>query len=159
MPDPKFPRLILPLAALALVAGCGPLSTWYKPDTPVRAVEDAALQCRVDATRDVPASLRTRMTPPQVITRRECDKEGRCRRVRDIIPGQIETYDANDDLREQVYTRCMTRSGHARVNIPLCPVELRRATPQARTVVFPRLQENACVIRNSDHSWQIVNPG
>ena len=36
---------------------------------------------------------------------------------------------------------------------------VRAAAPPGRTETLPRLTENACVIRNRDGSWQIVNRG
>jgi hypothetical protein len=51
----------------------------------------------------------------------------------------------------------MMARGYAPVSIPPCPDAVARATPAGVTKRLPKLGRAACVIRNSDGSFQIVN--
>jgi hypothetical protein len=69
------------------------------------------------------------------------------------------SYDPNDGLRKQVERQCMADIGYSPVSIPVCPDNVARAVPPAATRVLPALGPKACVIRNRDGSFQIVNRG
>ncbi len=150
------PLALLSLAAL--VAACAPMNIWYKPGASVAASQDRLLTCRTEAAQKVPVNTRTRRTPISIVPRRICDSSGNCSVYYDQIGGDIIFYDANEGLRREVVGQCMQRSGYSPVSLPPCPPELRANAPQGRTTVMPRLTQNACVIRNTDGTWQIVAP-
>lgn len=150
---------IMPWALLALVAGCAPLETYYKPGASVALVERDTTACEVQALRDVPASTLVRRKPPIFVPgNRSCDANGNCVETPGhYVPGGFETYDPNDGLRLRVERQCMADKGYVPVSIPACPDSVASATPQATTTRLPQLTESACVIRNSDGTFQIVN--
>jgi hypothetical protein len=149
----------LALAALATLAACAPLKLWYKPGATVAASDDRLLRCRTRAAQKIPVNTQTRRTPVQIVPRRVCDSDGDCNVYYDRIGGETIIFDANEDLREDVVAQCMRRGGYTPVSIPPCPDSLRATIPAGRTETLPRLTEAACVIRNRDGSWQIVNRG
>lgn len=144
--------------AATLLAGCAPLSIYYKPGAEVRTLRSDTLACEVQALRDAPVSLQTRQEPAVFVPPRQtCDSSGNCRRDGGYwIPGRVYTVDVNTALRNRVETYCMAQRGYSPVNIPACPAGLK-ATGQ--TSVLPNLTEASCAIRNEDGTFLIVNRG
>lgn len=145
------------LSALTLTS-CVPLDTYYKAGTSVSRMERDLTTCDVRALRDAPVATQLqRGAPIFVPPERFCDSNGNCRVYPGYWePGPLYTVDVNADLRARVQMQCMMDRGYVEVSLPSCPSKVANATPPARTTVFPKLTENACVIRNSDKSWQIV---
>tara|TARA_R110002110_G_scaffold20312_41_gene82544 strand:+ start:5464 stop:5937 length:474 start_codon:yes stop_codon:yes gene_type:complete len=141
--------------------GCAPLQTYYQPGKSVSALNRDTTGCQVAALRDVPASTQIRRIPPEFVpARKSCDSAGNCTVIPGyVIPGEVITYDPNDGLRKRVEAQCMADQGYAPVSIPLCPDEVARATPAAATTILPPLGTKACVIRNRNGTFQIVNRG
>jgi len=145
------------LAALFL-AGCAPLSLYYRPGVSVTRMQADTTRCEVRALRQAPVATQIRQSPPSFVpARRICNGQGECWvRPGHWIEGPIYTVDANEGLRARATQLCMGEKGYDPVTLPLCPAEVRRAVPPGVTTVLPRLTRNACVIRNDDGSWQIV---
>lgn len=145
------------LAVLPMV-GCMPLDTYYKAGASVSRMERDRTTCEVRALRDAPVASQLRRGAPIFIPpERYCDSNGNCTVYGGYWePGPLYTVDVNADLRQRVEMQCMMDRGYLEVSLPPCPAQLAKATPPARTTVFPNLTETACVIRNSDKSWQIV---
>ncbi|APE45364.1 hypothetical protein BOO69_07750 [Sulfitobacter alexandrii] len=152
---------IIALLGLGLATGCAPLTTYYKPGVAVDRLNRDTTACQVSALRDVPASTQVRRIPPEFVPpRRRCDSAGNCSVVPGYyIPGETVSFDPNDGLRDRVERQCMADKGYAPVSIPPCPDTIARAAPPAATRVLPALGPRACVIRNRDGSFQIVNRG
>lgn len=152
----------LSLAGLLAATACAPLTTYYKPGASVAALNRQTTACQVKALRDVPASTQVRRLPPEYVpARHHCTAPGNCVITRHayVIPGEVVTFDPNDGLRKRVEGQCMADQGYAPVSIPPCPDRVARATPARATKVLPNLNEQSCVIRNSDGSFQIVTRG
>jgi len=149
------------IIAFGLLAGCAPLSIYYKPGVTVAMMERDTHACAVASLRDVPVNTQIRRTPARYIPgRRVCDAAGACTTTEGYyIPGEIYTVDVNKRLRAQVENQCMADRGYAPVSIPPCPDGVARAAPAAQTTVLPALSAQSCVIRNSDGSFQIVTKG
>jgi hypothetical protein len=149
------------VAGVLALAGCAPLTTYYKPGVSVNTLERQTLACQTRALRDVPSSTQVRRAAPRFIpAQRFCTAAGACTtRPGRHIPGEIVTFDPNDGLRKRVEIQCMADKGFAPVSIPLCPDAIARATPARATATLPNLNPNSCVIRNSDGSFQIVTRG
>ncbi len=145
------------LAALVL-SSCMPLETYYKPGATLTRTERDQTTCDIRALRDAPVATQVRQTAPVFYPpRRVCDAASNCTTTGGFWePGMVYTVDVNADLRDRIQRQCMADRGYAPLRLPPCRAEIARATPPGRTTVFPRLTENACVIRNSDGSWQIV---
>ena len=148
----------LALAALLLTA-CAPLSIYHKAGTSVATMDSDLTSCRVDALAKVPTDTRIERSPPRMIPRRICDRDGNCRIFHDYVPGEVRSYDANAPLRGRVVEQCMAAKGYTHTELPRCPAGIRNAAPEAATTVLPRLAPNSCAIHNSDGTWQIVTPG
>ncbi len=146
--------------ALALLGACGPMGVYYKAGAPVAAADRALLDCRVTAANKVPVNQVTRVIPgPRVPPKRVCDGDGNCT----IIPGRhlpprIITEDANEGLRKQVVTQCMSDKGYQYVRIPNCSAGISQAVTPQQTTTYPQLSAKSCVVRKSG-VWQIVTPG
>lgn len=147
------------MAGLALIVGCAPLETYYKPGATVATLNRETTACQVRALRDVPPSTLTRRKPPVFIPPSQvCDASGNCAvRPGYYVPGGFETYDPNDGLRLRVERQCMADKGFAPVSIPVCPDGIANAAPSGVTTRLPPLSDRSCVIRNSDGSFQIVD--
>ncbi|WP_353343917.1 hypothetical protein [Aquicoccus sp. SU-CL01552] len=151
------PAARLICSALFLV-GCAPMSLYYQPGVSVARMQDDTTRCEVRALREAPVATQIRQSPPTFVPgRRICNPKGECHvRPGHWVDGPIYTVDVNAGLRARVTQLCMSEKGYDPVTLPLCPAEVRQATPPGVTRVLPRLTEGACVIRNDDGSWQIV---
>lgn len=145
----------------ALLLGCAPLETYYKPGATVAAVNRDTTACEVKALRDVPVSYQLRRKPPIFVPgKRVCDAAGACTETPGYyIDGGVESYDPNVGLRGRVERQCMADKGFVPVSIPACPDSVAKAATPGRTTRLPGLSEASCVIHNSDGSFQIVNRG
>ena len=156
-------RYVVAILVLGLgLSACAPLNTYYKPGVTLAALDRDRTRCRVKALRDVPRSTQVRRIPPEYIPPvRTCNAKGQCQTIRPgyFIPGELVTFDPGDGLRADVERQCMAARGYAPVSIPPCPDAVARATPAGVTKRLPKLGRTACVIRNSDGSFQIVNRG
>ncbi|UWR36246.1 hypothetical protein K3762_10555 [Sulfitobacter sp. W074] len=160
--SPRASRSAFALTFVALMAAaCAPLNTYYKPGATVAQVNRATTSCEVQALRDVPISTQIRREPPRYVPeRRHCDANNNCTtRGGFYVPGELVTFDPNQDLRNRVEGQCMADKGFAPVSIPACPSNVARAAPARATTTLPALNPKSCVIRNSDGSFQIVTQG
>ncbi|EDQ04531.1 hypothetical protein OIHEL45_12560 [Sulfitobacter indolifex HEL-45] len=157
---PSRAAFALTLIALG-AAACAPLNTYYKPGASVAQVNRATTACEVQALRDVPISTQVRREPPRYVPeRRHCNADNKCRVTGGFyVPGELVTFDPNENLRNRVEGQCMADQGFAPVSIPACPNNIARAAPPRATTTLPALNSNSCVIRNKNGSFQIVTRG
>ncbi|MEP5731856.1 MAG: hypothetical protein ABJL67_21050 [Sulfitobacter sp.] len=146
------------IGVFATLVACAPLETYYKPGASVSILNRDTTACEVKALRDVPSSTLTRRKPPIFIPgNRVCNAAGHCTGTRGhYVPGGFETYDPNDGLRLRVERQCMADKGYAPVSIPACPDHIAKAAPAGKTTRLPPLNDQSCVIRNKNGSFQIV---
>lgn len=152
-------RLFLALVSVIGLSSCASLETYYKPGGSVAQLNRDTLACEVQALRDVPQSTVLRRKPPIFVQgKKVCNADGACTTAPGYyIPGGVEQYDPNADLRLRVERQCMADKGYAPVSIPACPDAVAKAAPPRATTRLPKLTEGSCVIRNSDGTFQIVS--
>lgn len=145
-------RIALPLpllCALAALAACAPVSTYYKPGARVETVRKEELSCKVNALRQAPVANQTRQNPPVYVPpRRVCNSGGTCTTYGGYWrPGQVYTVDVNQALRGQLETSCMAKKGYQPLSLPECrgTVAATLQNPQQ-----PTITEQSCAIRNPD---------
>ena len=147
------------LAAILLITGCTPLSLYYKEGTPVQRLNSDQANCKIEALKAVPVDQRTRIIPGTESPKTICDAAGNCHTIWvQVTPDRIETYDANEDLRDDYATQCMGRKGYQPVRLPLCDDAVVQSTRLAPTTVLPALSANSCAIRLKTGQYQIVTP-
>ena len=135
-------RLKTVISFMAVLAGCTPLDTYYKPGATV---------ANMQLVRDPP-----QFVPPH----QRCNGQGQCHVTPGyFVPGAVYEVDPNAQLRRRVVGQCMTDAGFAPVSIPACPTNVAKAAPRASTTTLPALNANSCAIRNRDGSFQIVTRG
>jgi len=134
------------------------MALYYRPGVPVARMQADTTRCETRALREAPVATQIRQYPPTYVApRRVCDAQGNCWvRPGYWVEGPIYTVDANAGLRARVTRLCMAEKGYTPVSLPLCPDQVRRATPPGVTTVLPPLTQDACVIRHRDGTWQIV---
>lgn len=153
-------RLCIALVVVCLASACAPLRTYYAEGVSFATLERDNTRCDVLALRDAPVATVVRRDPPRFVRRRHCDSSGQCVYRGGIwVPGEVYTVDVNADLRARVKGQCMADRGYRPVQIPTCPSGVADAAPPGRTTILPTLNENSCVIRNQDGSFQIVTRG
>jgi hypothetical protein len=146
------------LCLILVVAGaCAPPPLYHKAGAdPVRrdAVET---DCRIAALQRVPRDMRTRVLAPRDMPGPACDLFGRCRHgfVR-FEPARIESYDANEALRERAVAQCMAEAGFRPVRLPACGPEIRAPEPGSAQ---PPIGPTSCARRLPDGGWQVITPG
>lgn len=156
-----MPRTLFLVPVLAALCGCFPVSTYYREGALVSALERDETACEVQALRDAPVANQVRQGPPRYIPgARICDAAGACvTRPGRYVPGPVYSVDVNADLRRRVAQQCMADRGYVPVTLPACPPGIAQAAPAGATTRLPKLRPEACAIRNSDGSFQIVNRG
>ncbi|MEO0936724.1 MAG: hypothetical protein AAFY38_01065 [Pseudomonadota bacterium] len=154
-------RFVSLLPVLAALGACFPVSTYYREGVTLSSLERDETACEVRALRDVPVANQVRQDPPRYIPgARICDASGACvTRPGRYVPGPVYTVDVNADLRRRVTQQCMADRGYVPVTLPACPPGVAQAAPPGATTRLPKLRPEACAIRNSDGSFQIVNRG
>ena len=141
-------RLKTVISFMAVLAGCTPLDTYYKPGATVANMQRTTTECAVSALEKVPPSTQ------------RCNGQGQCHVTPGyFVPGAVYEVDPNAQLRRRVVGQCMTDAGFAPVSIPACPTNVAKAAPRASTTTLPALNANSCAIRNHDGSFQIVTRG
>ena len=150
-------RLLLP--AFVALAACTPPSLYHKPGGSMGALDRDLAACRAAAAREVPQALRTRTIAPDTMLRPVCLPNGYCYWDRVTLrPAQIETYDANSDLRAEVIRLCMADKGYARVTLPACaPAVASQATIRSDSAL-PGLSDRSCALRTDAGRWRVVTP-
>lgn len=149
----------LAISFLAL-AGCMPLSLYYKEGVSVQAARDTETSCKIKAARDVPVRTVTRTIPGRFVPSRQiCDANGVCqRRGGFYLPPEFITTDANEGLRKEASDLCMRQQGYEFIRLPACKQTVAQTVPSATTSRLPKLTPQACVVRNQGGTWQIVTP-
>lgn len=152
-------RVPSPLLAIALLAACAPLSTYYKPGVSVARLNTDETACEVSSLRDAPVANQLRQRPPVFVPGgRICNAAGVCyQRPGHWVSGGYYTVDVNQGLRVRLMDMCMARKGYQPVSIPRCNPGVANAATPGVTRVLPKLNEKSCAILNQDGSWQIVN--
>lgn len=154
-----MPHRVRGVVLLALLAGCAPLSLYYKQGAPVQRLNAELGACTQEGLREIPVDTDTRFIPGQQTPQTFCDAAGQCQTIWvKITPDRVETYDANEGLREDYVQACMARRGYAPVRLPACSDAVVRATPLAPTRVLPPLSAESCAIRLKTGQYQIVTP-
>ncbi len=142
-----------------LLAGCLPLSLYYKEGVEVSRVDSDLTRCGVFALKEVPRDIRRRYIPPVYDYRRYCNSTGQCTVRRVLIrPGRWESYDANEGLRSSVQAQCMAGRGYQKVKLQACSPTVIENTRVTSTRVLPPLTANSCAIRIKGGKYQIVTP-
>ena len=150
---------VLGVVFAGVLAGCTPLSLFYKEGAPVQRLNADLGACKQQGLREVPVDQDTRYIPGQEAPRTICDAAGVCHTVWvQITPDRIETYDANEGLRADYVEACMARRGYQPVRLPACSDAVVNATRLSPTKVLPPLSSNSCAIRLKTGQYQIVTP-
>ncbi len=153
-------RARLSLLALACLAACSPPSLYHKPGGNVGALDRDLTACRAAAAREVPQAIRTRTIAPDTMLRPVCLPNGHC--YWDSVtlrPAQIETYDANTDLRAEVIRLCMADKGYALIDLPACGPSAAERPAIRPDSPLPALSDRSCALRTNAGRWRVVTPG
>ncbi len=152
-------RCVLAVLCAGLVAGCVPLSLFYKEGTSVQRLNTDLSECKLQGLKALPVDQDTRFIPGTQTPKTLCDANGHCHTVWvQITPDKIETYDANENAREDYVEACMGKSGYQPVRLPACNDAVVKVTRLSATKVLPPLSSNSCAIRLKTGQYQIVTP-
>ncbi|MFT6025474.1 MAG: hypothetical protein ACI9PY_003612 [Ascidiaceihabitans sp.] len=152
----RFCFLILPLVA----TGCLPLTTYYRAGvSPVQQQSDITT-CEVNALRDAPVRLQTKVSPPVwVPPRQTCTAPNVCTTYAGYYqPGNVYQVDVNKGLRDRVQNQCMASKGYAPAQIKPCK-KGTATVPTSGASTLPPLTDRSCFLRNSDGTLRILNQG
>ncbi|WP_198389403.1 hypothetical protein [Roseovarius faecimaris] len=150
---------VMGVLGLSVLAGCTSLSLFYKEGTPVQRLNADLGACKQKGFETIPVDQDTRFIPGSETPRTFCDANGYCQTVWvQITPDRIETYDANEGLREDFVEACMAQRGYQPVRLPACNDAVVRETTLSPTRVLPPLSAQSCAIRLKTGQYQIVTP-
>lgn len=156
----KHMKTLVPVALIGtLLAGCGPLSLYYKPGVSVTRQQNDTTRCQVQALDEVPVNTQIRQGPPIYYPGNRYCNHGQCWRTQGYWDrGPVYSVDANKGLRNRVTQMCMAEKGYQPVQIQPCSASIKAQVPAAATQTLPPLASTSCFIRNEDGSYQIVTP-
>ena len=155
-------RISLLIAIGLGLAGCLPVSTYYREGVSLATVERDELRCEVAALRDAPVHEVVRQGPPVYVPGKQvCTATGVCSSTPGhYVPGEIYTVDRNKSLRQSLARQCMVNRGYAPVEIPACPNAVAQAAPApSASDRLPKLTPESCAIRTPGGGIQIVTQG
>lgn len=140
-------------ASLALLTGCAPVEVYHKAGASLSRLQADETACQVDALKQVPVARMTRITPIRTLPREVCNGAGKCRVVYMEFGGEVETYDANLDLRKKVEAQCMANNGYSQIELPMC-----ETAPATLPGKVPALTSNSCAVRTKT-GYRVATPG
>ena len=160
--------LVLGFVSVGLLAGCGPQMNdqyMYK-ERPVSKKQKASdmISCAVDAAKQVPASTQVGTTPT-FTTPVSCSSYTTYGGYIDTdctggqtYGGQTYSYDANQGLRDTVYSQCMAKQGYSRTAtpIPVCKPEQIPVGYVSDTTKVHKPIEGSCVIEGTNYSGSVL---
>ena len=166
---------VMGLISVGLLAGCGPQMNdqYMSKERPVSKKQKASdmISCAVDAAKQVPASTQVGTTPT-FTTPVTCNTYGTVSTYGGFgsfggstnctggqtFGGQTYSYDANQGLRDTVYTQCMAKKGYSRTAapIPLCKPEQIPVGYVSDTTKVHEPIEGSCVIEGTNYSGSVV---
>lgn len=123
-------KVYLSLSAIALVA-CLPSQpytfAWREGATAAQA-DTAQTDCMIEAANRVPQSVRTYTTPVyRTPSNVQCTTIGNYVSCQEyggqVYGGDVQTYDANAELRDRATVQCLARKGYGVATIPVCTKE------------------------------------
>ena len=106
-------RLKTMVSFMAVLAGCAPLDTYYKPGATVANMQRTTTECAVSALEKVPPSTQLVRDPPQFVPpHQRCNSQGQCHVTPGyFVPGAVYEIDPNAQLRRRVVGQCMADAG------------------------------------------------
>ncbi|SNY90693.1 hypothetical protein SAMN04515647_0865 [Cohaesibacter sp. ES.047] len=135
-------------AALMSIAlsGCVTQTDYmYKPNTSYGTKADALLECKLQGAQRVPSNTRVGSTPVYVTPATTYCSGGYCNSYGgQVTGGDVYTYDANQELRDDLINQCLRRKGYTVTQVPVC-----RGKTVERPVSTDRIQDpkqGQCVV-------------
>ncbi|WP_240453906.1 hypothetical protein [Chachezhania antarctica] len=148
-------------AVLCVLAGCAPVSVFYRPGADGARTQFQTDQCRVTALRDAPVANQIRQYPPIFYPgTRFCDAAGNCAYSPGYwVDGGFETVDVNAPLRARLTTDCMARQGYQLISLKRCDRSVAASQPPIPNAKLPPVTQASCVVVLPSGRWRIVTPG
>lgn len=131
-------RVRLILMSCAVLAGCAPEQQFlvHKEGSSPQSRQRVVLDCSVYAMQQVPRAMATQVTPgyssPGTMYCNTVGTMTSCNRIGgvNIAPSAV-TYDANQNLRDQVTDQCLRDKGYNLYPRPVCVTEKDKRAAQA----------------------------
>jgi hypothetical protein len=119
-----------------------PFNMFYRGGVSFQRIANDNVDCQVEAAQRVPTQILVSQTPiytspasticSPIGGQLFCDQVGGR-----TYGGQIQSYDANSELRERAHMQCMARSGYRYVSIPACPAGVDISSQDNEPVLRP----------------------
>ncbi len=169
---------LLALLVCSLLIGCNSTpvlkTNTILPNSSLTDAKRLKLECEVAATKEIPSAMATYSNPTYVTpsntdcrvagvysNRMECTTRGG-----QVLGGEINTVDANLNLRQRVYLQCLEKKGFVAYTLPVCtPEQINRAaalypTPQSMQNYIQTIPaSNSCYVKSNWHGDEFaINP-
>ncbi|WP_372885443.1 hypothetical protein [Shimia sp.] len=139
-------RHLLPLIALAALAGCLDYTPMYKVGAPLAATESVRAQCTADATLEFPVNLIREVEPI-------FDDDG------NVIGYSTTVFDINEGRRVSAARACMQAQGYQRVTIPYCEDAQIAGRAYRPLTIAPPLSDSICALRQPGGQRALIDLG
>lgn len=143
-------------ALAAVLAGCGPVTVYHKPDASFAQLDRDLLSCQASALKQAPVANEIRQSPSYYRPGRRVCHDGNCYHTRGYwVRGEIYTVDVNRPLRLKLQRSCMIDNGYSEVEAQRCPAGTPR--PKADSLgalVTPTGNECAVPVQNGPRVLQ-----
>ncbi len=143
-------------ALAAVLAGCGPVTVYHKPDASFAQLDRDVLECQTSALKQAPVANEIRQSPSYFRPGRRICEDGNCYHTSGHwVPGNIYTVDVNRTLRLRLQRSCMRDRGYSEIEARRCPAGTPR--PNGDTLgrlVTPTGNECAVPVQNGPRVLQ-----
>lgn len=102
----RAPIVPLSLAVTVALSGCVPTQAWYKSNVSQNRANETLTNCQAAAASSVPTSIENKVTGGVFIGY--------------VYIPTTSDVDTNDQLREKVVAKCMSKGGFQTVELPVC---------------------------------------
>lgn len=137
------------LLLMTLLTGCTTVTLLWKPGVSLSQKQNDYDQCTIAAMREVPVNQVTNYSAGYYNPgTTQCNRIGNsvsCYQVGSVnIPGSVNSYDANQELRDRIRDRCLAAKGYQRKEVPICT----NANQIAEADRAKTIDEIKCGVRN-----------
>jgi len=120
------------------LSGCNTVTLLWKPGVSLNQKQSDYDQCTIAAMREVPVNQVTSYNAGYYNPgTTQCNRIGNsvsCYQVGAVnIPGRVDSYDSNKELRDRVRDRCLAAKGYQRKVVPVCTSAKQAAAADTAT--------------------------
>lgn len=117
----NYKQSVAGAVSIIFLAGCIPVTAWHKGNVSQGRVNHEFTNCQVYAAKEVPTSIENKVTGGFFVGY--------------LWVPTTSDVDTNNTLRDKVVAQCMSQKGFQKVELPLCPSNVK-APPMDKPAII-----------------------